>query len=68
MDINDVVVLKVDLPDERLEKGMRGVIVAVFSEPEKAYEVEFCGAEGETVVELALKAEQIEVVGQGKPS
>ncbi len=62
MDINDVVVLKVDLPEERLEKGMRGVIVAVFNEPEQAYEVEFCGDKGETVAELALKAEHIEAV------
>ncbi len=62
MDINDVVVLKVDLPEEHLEKGMHGVIVAVFNEPEQAYEVEFCGDEGETVAEVALKAEQIEAV------
>lgn len=62
MDINDVVVLKVDLPEEHLKKGMRGVIVAVFNEPEQAYEVEFCGDKGEAIAEVALKAEQIETI------
>jgi hypothetical protein len=30
MEINDAVVLKVDLPQEHLVKGMRSVVVAVF--------------------------------------
>jgi len=59
MDINDVVVLKIDLPEENLKKGMRGVIVTVFDDPDLAYEVEFCSDSGETIVEIALKPEQI---------
>ena len=62
MDINDVVTVIVDLPEENLEKGMRGVIVAVFDQPELAYEVEFCTDNGETIAEVALKPEQLERV------
>ncbi|GGX64956.1 DUF4926 domain-containing protein [Saccharospirillum salsuginis] len=59
-DINDVVKLKADLPNERLSKGMIGVVVAVFTSPELAYEVEFCNEQGETLTEIALKPELIE--------
>jgi hypothetical protein len=62
MDINDVVALKIDLPEENLVKGMRGVIVMVFSDPELAYEVEFSSDNGETIAEVALKPEQIEAL------
>ncbi|MBN3575892.1 DUF4926 domain-containing protein [Vibrio neptunius] len=62
MDINDVVVLQVDLPEENLQKGMRGVIVTVFDVPELAYEIEFCADNGETIAEVALKPEQFEAL------
>ena len=62
MDINDVVVLKTDLPAENLVKGMRGVIVFVFDDPELAYEVEFCNDKGETLAQVALKPELLEMV------
>lgn len=62
MDINDVVVLKIDLPEESLRKGMHGVIVTIFNDPELAYEVEFCARNGETIAELALQPDQIEVL------
>jgi hypothetical protein len=62
MDINDVVALKNDYPDEGLKKGARGVIVAIFDHPEMAYEVEFCDDEGCTKTELALKPDLIELV------
>ena len=55
MDINDVVELKADLPNENLIEGMRGVIVMVFDEPTLAYEVEFCDNKGETITEIALE-------------
>lgn len=61
MNINDVVALKLDLPGESLRKGMLGVIVAVFDKPSLAYEVEFCSDNGETIVELALTPDQLEV-------
>lgn len=62
MDINDVVVLRIDLPDENLVKGMRGAIVAIFDDPELAYEVEFCNDKGETLAEVALKPDLLEVM------
>lgn len=60
MKINDVVTLKVDLPEENLVKGMVGVVVSIFDEPEMAFEVEFCGSGGETIAEVALTPEQVE--------
>jgi hypothetical protein len=60
MNINDVVVLRSDLPGEGLKKGTQGVIVAIFEKPELAYEVEFCDAEGRTLAEIALKPDLIE--------
>jgi hypothetical protein len=62
VDINDVVVLNIDLPEENLQKGMRGVIVTVFDDPELAYEVEFCADNGETIAEVALKPDQFEAL------
>lgn len=59
MDINDVVDLIVDLPNDKLVKGMRGVIVMVLDKPELAYEVEFCNSKGETIIELAVKPEWV---------
>lgn len=62
MDINDVVVLKLDLPEENLQQGMHGVIVTIFDDPELAYGVEFCSDNGETIAEIALKPEQLEAL------
>ena len=41
---------------------MRGVIVTTFDDSELAYEVEFCVDNGETIAEVALKPEQLEVL------
>ena len=62
MEINDVVILKIDLPEENLIKGMRGTIVAVFNRPEVAYEVEFCDEDGKTLAEVALRFDQLETL------
>ena len=62
LEINEVVRLVEDIPSEGLCSGSLGVIVAVFSEPEEAYEVEFCDEEGVTVAQLALRSSQFEVV------
>lgn len=48
--INDAVQLIDEIPGESLAKGAIGAIVEEFSEPEEAYEVEFCD-----VVSLLLK-------------
>ncbi len=65
MDINDVIVLTVNLPDQNLEKGSVGVIVGLFDAPEEAYEVEYCNESGETIVELALTPDQMVVSRPG---
>ena len=62
MEVNDCVLLKVDILEKNLSKGMQGVIVAIFEQPEIAYEVEFCDENGETVTEIALKPEFLEKV------
>lgn len=60
--INDVVHLAEGIPSESLPTGAIGTIVAVFAEPEEAYEVEFCDENGETVVQLALRPTQFVVM------
>jgi len=59
MKLFDVVMLREDLPTEGLRKGQTGAIVEVF---EGAFEVEFCDDEGQTLAEVALKPEQIDLV------
>lgn len=56
----DVVTLAVDLPDENLRRGMKGVVIDVYHQPDEAYEVEFCDDEGKTLALLALTPEQLE--------
>jgi hypothetical protein len=36
-----------------------GFVVAVFYNPNEAYEIEFCNDDGETIAELALLPEQL---------
>jgi hypothetical protein len=60
--INDVVRLIADVPSEGVFRGRLGVIVAVFSEPEEAYEVEFCNEGGVTIVQVVLTISQLEVL------
>lgn len=58
----DVVKLEYDLPQENLTKDMIGVIVEVFHEPTFAFEVEFTNDQGETIAEVALEPDKIEIV------
>ncbi|MBX3630242.1 MAG: DUF4926 domain-containing protein [Nitrosomonas sp.] len=62
MNINDCVLLKIDLVNEGLKKGMQGVVVAIFDKPEIAYEVEFCDDQGKTIEVVALKPEHLEKI------
>ena len=48
----DVVELIRDLPEQRLQAGMRGAVVDRYGNDE--YEIEFVGGNGETVALLAL--------------
>jgi hypothetical protein len=58
-EIYDTVRLKADLPEMGLKAHAVGVVVAVFSNPNEAYEIEFCNDDGETIAELALLPEQL---------
>lgn len=60
MKLYDTVRLLVDLPDEGLEAGAVGAVVHVFERPNVAYEVEFTDADGRTVAQLPLAADQLE--------
>ena len=60
--INDTIRLIEALPSEALPKGALGVVVAEFSEPNEAYEVEFIDESGVTVAQLALKPSQFSMV------
>jgi len=61
--INDTVQLTQPLLEEGLLTGSVGVVVAEFSEPEEAYEVEFSNQSGETIVQVVLRLKQFVVLG-----
>lgn len=58
-DVNDVVQLLADRPDDGLVAGMRGVVVAVFDQPDRAYEVEFVNDDGSTIAMSTLRPGQL---------
>jgi hypothetical protein len=60
--INDLVKLIHNMPSESLTEGTVGVVVAEFSNPDEAYEVEFCNESGETIAQVALSLKEIEKV------
>ncbi|TBW45047.1 DUF4926 domain-containing protein [Marinobacter halodurans] len=57
--INDAVILKEGIPEEGLKAGAVGVVVAEFSEPNEAYEIEFLDDDGDLLAQLALLPEQL---------
>lgn len=61
--INDMVQLMEPLPEMGLSTGSVGVVVAEFSKPEEAYEIEFSNERGETLAQVALRPKQFVVVG-----
>lgn len=58
---HDRVVLKADVPAERLEAGDVGTVVHVYPDG-KAYEVEFVSLEGRTLAVVTLEAAQVRTV------
>jgi hypothetical protein len=62
---NDVVRLRQAIPSESLPEGAIGTIVAEFTKPNEAYEVEFCDSNGRTINQLALTPDQFDVVNEG---
>lgn len=65
MKLHATVMLRVDLPEHGLVRGMLGAIVVVFEAPERAYEVEFVDARGRTVAEVTLREEHLDLVERG---
>ncbi|MBL9023445.1 MAG: DUF4926 domain-containing protein [Myxococcales bacterium] len=59
----DVVRLLRPLPEHGLSKGATGAVVMVFDNP-RAYEVEFCDAEGVTLALVTLEEQDLERVAQ----
>lgn len=55
----DVIALTEDILEHNLKAGMVGAIVDIYSEPEDAYEVEFCDKDGQTICILPLYDYQI---------
>lgn len=58
----DTVRLLVPVTEEGVNAGDIGVIVAVFDDPDEAYEIEVCDRDGATVAQVVLKQPQFEVV------
>ena len=55
----DVVDTLVPFPEEGIKKGERGTVVASFSVPAEAYEVEFVNEDGSTRAMFAIKPEHL---------
>jgi hypothetical protein len=66
MKINDTVQLVVNLPNDGLYAGAIGVVVDQYTTPNVAYEIEFCGEDGETIAQVALKPDQFKLLNQQK--
>ena len=62
IELYNQVMLIEDSPEEELKAGRRGFVVHIFDKPRKAYEVEFCNEDGETIAMLTLLPDQIEKV------
>lgn len=62
MKFNELEVVKtaVAFPDKGIEKGEIGTIVAVFTIPNEAYEVEFVNNDGSTKIMFAIQPDLIE--------
>lgn len=56
----DIVKTTISFPDEGIEKGESGTIVATFTMPSEAYLVEFVNYDGTTRAMLTILAEYLE--------
>ena len=57
---HDIVRLIAARPDHGLLPGATGTIVHIFERPTRAFEVEFCDADGRTIAQFALTPAEIE--------
>ena len=61
MNILDVVIIKNEQSQYGVLAGEQGVITEILLTPYKAYLVEVCDSNGETVAEFPLKEEELEL-------
>jgi hypothetical protein len=57
----DVVKLRKPYLEKNLDAGAIGTILIVYDAKPNAYEVEFCGADGESIAVLTLHEEELEL-------
>ena len=55
-----------DVPEQKVTRGMVGTVLTVFETPTLAYEIEFVGENGETVVQATLTAEVVMALEEGR--
>jgi len=55
----DVVKLLVDYPEHGLLRGAVGTVIYEFPASELVYEIEFSNDKGETIVQIALRSEDV---------
>lgn len=60
----DPVVLTVDVPEHRLQRGDVGTVV--LTHEGKGYEVEFVNLQGDTIVVISLSADQVRPVAESE--
>lgn len=60
--VNDTVQLTESVPGESLQAGAVGVVVAEFTDPVEAYEIEFSDERGTTIAQVALLPDQFKVL------
>ena len=58
----DSVKVLCDFPDDGIKKGDIGTVVAVFTKPNEAYEIEFCFETGETKAIFAILPDDLELL------
>jgi hypothetical protein len=57
---HQTVVTITDFPKNNIKSGDIGVVVAIFTDPNEAYEVEFVNADGSTKAMFAILPEHLE--------
>ena len=51
-----------DFPNDGIKKGEIGTVVATFTKPNEAYEIEFCSDTGETKAMFAILPDDLELL------
>lgn len=68
MKIFDVITIKENINEYSYLNNMKGTIVEVYNNPERAYEVEFVDENGETIEILTLYEDQLNIYWESPES